>query len=211
MAKTRNDEIYEAGVKAGKEGNIFGEFVHNNFVKGSGFTEEARREQEIFDKGYTFGAEHRNDRLEQKVSGGDYPAPSNDEPDSSYGEGKSSSNAPGCSVLAGIIGTVVLVSSIVVGGKIAEHYNIEQHGGQVDIYNQQLYNQVLITADMNGNKNGIVERSEAIEVYTTLRVGCYNPGPNCKRDPLLVKLLQEQPLNTLSIEQMQKYLKMQKK
>ena len=79
MTKTKNDEIYEAGIKDGKSGTLLDDFVHNNFVKGSGFTEEARKEQEIFDKGRDFGVDHRydasnssNSSSEESDSGGCY-------------------------------------------------------------------------------------------------------------------------------------------
>ena len=55
MGKTRDDEIYEEGVKSGKEGGFFDDFA-NGLGRGLG-----GRDSEIYDKGYKWGAQHRYD------------------------------------------------------------------------------------------------------------------------------------------------------
>lgn len=54
MAKTRDDEIYEKGVRDGQNGGFFDDLIQGN-VPGSG------REGEIYDKGYKEGAKDRHD------------------------------------------------------------------------------------------------------------------------------------------------------
>ena len=56
MAKTKNDETYERGVKDGKGGTILDDLAHS---LGRGWGES--KESEIYDKGYDRGAEHRHD------------------------------------------------------------------------------------------------------------------------------------------------------
>lgn len=58
MAKNRDDEIYEHGVRDGQSGGLFDDFCQR-VSKGIG-----GRESDIYDKGYEFGARHRNDRDE---------------------------------------------------------------------------------------------------------------------------------------------------
>lgn len=52
MAKTRDDEIYEKGVKEGQRGGIFDDFIEGNIPAGS-------REEKIYKDGYWYGQEHR--------------------------------------------------------------------------------------------------------------------------------------------------------
>lgn len=56
MAKTKNDEAYERGVKDGKEGNILDDFSHSI---SEGFS--TTKEEKTYDKGYEWGADHRYD------------------------------------------------------------------------------------------------------------------------------------------------------
>ncbi len=57
MGKTKNDEVYERAVKDGKEGGLLDDAIRG--VVGNSLNTTKR--DEIYDKGYSYGAEHRND------------------------------------------------------------------------------------------------------------------------------------------------------
>ncbi|MEK6842235.1 MAG: CFI-box-CTERM domain-containing protein, partial [Nanoarchaeota archaeon] len=68
MAKTKDDEDYERGVKVGKEGNVFTDFT-NNLSRGVPLP--TSKAEEIFNKGYDYGAEHRYDSPNKNPSDSD--------------------------------------------------------------------------------------------------------------------------------------------
>jgi hypothetical protein len=63
MGKSKDEEIYEEGVKAGKQGGFIDGFAHS-----LGKSLNGSREDEIFDKGYTYGAEHKYDHRESDIN-----------------------------------------------------------------------------------------------------------------------------------------------
>ncbi|MBU2104642.1 MAG: hypothetical protein KKF67_02625, partial [Nanoarchaeota archaeon] len=65
MAKNSNDKAYERGVKAGKEGCILDDLANS-----LGKSLSISKADEIYDKGYKWGAEHRGDSSSDNSSGG---------------------------------------------------------------------------------------------------------------------------------------------
>lgn len=57
MGKTRNDEIYEEGVKEGKDGGIFSDAMHEY---GKILPVPSSKEYEIRSKAYEYGRDHRD-------------------------------------------------------------------------------------------------------------------------------------------------------
>jgi hypothetical protein len=56
MSKTSNDEAYEAGVRDGKSGGCFDDLCHD-----AGKVFNTGQRDEIYDKGYQYGVDHRYD------------------------------------------------------------------------------------------------------------------------------------------------------
>ena len=85
MAKTKNDEIYERGVRDGQTKGGFDHFVQNN-------TPKTNEDDEIYDKGYQYGASHKPDKTTSRES---ESISSHDDPRSSSGSDYSSSGGGG--------------------------------------------------------------------------------------------------------------------
>ena len=85
MAKTKNDEIYERGVRDGQTKGGFDHFVQNN-------TPKTNEDDKIYDKGYQYGASHKPDKTTSRES---ESISSHDDPRSSSGSDYSSSGGGG--------------------------------------------------------------------------------------------------------------------
>jgi len=57
MSKTDNDRAYERGVKDGQDAGILDEISHS-FGKSLNISEK----DEIYDKGFSYGVQHQNDK-----------------------------------------------------------------------------------------------------------------------------------------------------
>lgn len=57
MSKTDNDHAYERGVKDGQDAGILDQISHN-----FGTTFNISEKDEIYDKGFSYGVQHQNDK-----------------------------------------------------------------------------------------------------------------------------------------------------
>ncbi len=127
MVKTRNDEIYEAGVKAGLEGN-FGRDIAQDIQIKSLMTDY----DVLFDKGYTYGENHRQTKNESSRQ-----STSDDSEDSSSPITFSSSSSAGSSEGSGLLGG--LIALILIGAGSLGIFSDIQKGNHKENKVSQVY------------------------------------------------------------------------
>lgn len=104
MGKTANDEAYERGVKAGLKGGLL-----DDLVQSFSTTLNFGKRDEVYDKGYKWGAEHRHD---PKYNSSRRPAPSVERTYSGSGSGSGGEGGGGGG--GGGVGCGSLITVIVI-------------------------------------------------------------------------------------------------